>query len=165
VVRATGYGSASGRPRGVTERSGGGTNLGDAVEAAGAPGVFLGDASRKGYTLLDRRLYLPKEWFAADHRERRAACRIPDETAFARKADLPGRMVEAAMVGGLRAQWLTCDEWYGRDTGFLDGVAERGLRSLAEVSKHLMLWPLSDPATGKARPRPQTWLSPHNPSG
>jgi SRSO17 transposase len=25
-------------------------------------GVFLGYASRHGYTLLDRRLYLPKEW-------------------------------------------------------------------------------------------------------
>jgi SRSO17 transposase len=128
-------------------------------------GVFLGYASRRGYTLLDRRLYLPREWFAADHRERREACRIPGETAFASKAELAGRMVEAAVAGGLRAGWLACDEWYGRDSGFLDGVAGRGLRYLAEVSKHTMVWPLAEPATGEARARPQTWLPPRNPSG
>src|SRR5258707_12763212 len=31
-------------------------------------GVFLGYASRKGATLLDRRLYLPESWFGEDHR-------------------------------------------------------------------------------------------------
>lgn len=128
-------------------------------------GVFLGYASRTGYTLLDRQLYLPKEWFAADHRARWDACRIPDETAFASKADLAGRMVEAAAAGGLRAGWLTCDEWYGRDTGFLDRVAGAGLSYPAEVSKHTMVWPLSDPATGETRVRPTSWLPPRNPSG
>jgi SRSO17 transposase len=127
--------------------------------------VFLGYASRHGYTLLDRRLYLPKEWFAADHRERWEACRIPDETAVASKAALAGQMVQAAVVGGLRAQWLTCDEWYGRDSGFLDRVAGQGLRYLAEVAKHTMGWPLAEPATGKPRPRPETWLPPRNASG
>jgi SRSO17 transposase len=33
-------------------------------------GVFLGYASRKGYTLLDRRLYLPASWFTPEYRER-----------------------------------------------------------------------------------------------
>ena len=128
-------------------------------------GVFLGYASRKGYALLDRRLYLPKEWFGADHRERWAACRIPEETAFASKAELAGRVVATAMAGGLRARWLACDEWYGRDTGFLDAVAGHGLRYLAEVSKHTMVWPLGDPATGQASARPRTWIPPRGASG
>jgi len=35
-------------------------------------GVFLGYASRQGYTLLDRRLYLPQEWVEAEaHAPRR----------------------------------------------------------------------------------------------
>lgn len=40
-------------------------------------GVFLGYASAKGHALIDRRLYLPKEW-ATDVERREAAC-IPDE--------------------------------------------------------------------------------------
>ncbi|GEM_PF-95627 len=129
-------------------------------------GVFLGYASRTGYTLLDRRLYLPKEWFAVDHRERWEACRIPDDTPLASKADLAGQMLEAAVGGGPRARWLTCDEWYGRDPGFLDRVAGLGLDYLAEVSKHTMIWPLIEPADGVTpRPSPQTWLPPRNASG
>jgi SRSO17 transposase len=34
----------------------------------GQAGVFAAYASRTGYTLLDRRLYLPDEWFDAAHR-------------------------------------------------------------------------------------------------
>ena len=38
-------------------------------------GVFLGYASRQGYTLLDRRLYLPQEWVTeAGYAERRQRC-------------------------------------------------------------------------------------------
>ena len=44
-------------------------------------GVFLGYASRKGATLLDRRLYLPESWFGEDHRTLWQDCRIPDKTA------------------------------------------------------------------------------------
>ena len=43
-------------------------------------GVFLGYASRKGATLLDRRLYLPESWFAEEHQTLWQDCRIPDET-------------------------------------------------------------------------------------
>jgi SRSO17 transposase len=44
-------------------------------------GVFLGYASRKGATWLDRRLYLPESWFGEDHQELWQDCRIPDELA------------------------------------------------------------------------------------
>jgi SRSO17 transposase len=44
-------------------------------------GVFLGYASRHGHALIDRELYLPKEW--ADTVERRAAAAVPDAVAFA----------------------------------------------------------------------------------
>jgi SRSO17 transposase len=43
-------------------------------------GVFLGYASRKGATLLNRRLYLPESWFGEDHQELWQACQIPDGT-------------------------------------------------------------------------------------
>ncbi len=48
-------------------------------------GVFLGYSTRHGHALLDRRLYLPKEW--ADDIERRSAART---TPFVRKSKNAG---------------------------------------------------------------------------
>ena len=58
------------------------------ASAQRAPGVFLGYASRQGYTLLNRRLFLRECWFSEEYRERRAACAIPMETVFATKTVL-----------------------------------------------------------------------------
>ena len=89
-------------------------------------GVFLGYASRRGYTLLDRRLYLPKAWFNGEYRERWQACAIPPATTFHTKGQLAGAMVRACQQEGpIRARRLTCDEWYGRDPGFLDCHSSR----------------------------------------
>jgi SRSO17 transposase len=49
-------------------------------------GVFLAYASEQGQTLLDRELYLPKEW--TDDRERCRRAGIPDQRAFATKPKL-----------------------------------------------------------------------------
>ena len=49
-------------------------------------GVFLGYAGQHGHALLDRALYLPKEW--AENAERREQAHIPDEIAFATKPKL-----------------------------------------------------------------------------
>src|SRR3954447_1454797 len=129
-------------------------------------GVYLGDASRRGYTLLDRRLYLPKAWFAAAYRDRWHACAIPAETTFQTTPQLAAALVAAARQDGdLRARWLTCDEWYGRDPVFLDGVAATGLWYLAEVARDLQVWPLVEPATLASRARPQRWVPPRAASG
>src|SRR5215831_12449963 len=57
----------------------------------------LGYASRKGATLLDRRLYLPESWFAQNHRALWQDCQIPDETRFQTKHELAARLVENVM--------------------------------------------------------------------
>ncbi len=129
-------------------------------------GVYLGYASRRGYTLLDRRLYLPKTWFAQDHQARWKACAIPATVRFATKTELAAQMVEhLRQAGTLRARWLTCDEWYGRHAAFLDRVATTGLWYLAEVPTDTAVWPLSDPATGAPSRRPQQAVPPRAASG
>ena len=55
-------------------------------------GVFVAYASDKGQTLLDRELYLPKEWTSDRERCRRAG--IPDQRAFATKPALARQMLE-----------------------------------------------------------------------
>jgi len=72
-------------------------------------GVFLAYASRRGATLLDRRLYLPEAWFAEDHRALWHACRIPLDTPFRTKHELAAELVEALQAAHhLRAGWVVC---------------------------------------------------------
>ncbi|MBW4605847.1 MAG: transposase [Hassallia sp. WJT32-NPBG1] len=57
-------------------------------------GVFLGYASSKGYTLLDRRLYLPQEWVEFEaYAERRRRCGVPEDIEFKTKPTLHRSLV------------------------------------------------------------------------
>lgn len=128
-------------------------------------GVFLGYASRKGYTLLHRRLYLPGSWFASDHRELWQACRIPEGTQFRTKHELAAELIEQTRKGQrLRGRWVVCDEGYGDDPTTLDRWGEAGLWYLAEVPRDTMAWPLVEPDGQTARARPRTWVPPQKPS-
>src|SRR5258708_5764940 len=71
-------------------------------------GVFVGYSSSRGYALLDRRLYLPREWLEADaYAERRAKCGIPPETPFKTKTELGVDMLTALHEARTpRFQWL-----------------------------------------------------------
>jgi len=130
-------------------------------------GVYLGYASRRGYTLLDRRLYLPACWFTPEYRERWTACAIPADVTFRPKAVLAAEMVEAVVAEGrVRAQWVVGDEWYGRDTALLDRLAATGLSYLLEVPRDTGVWPLVEPGDGQTpRARPQCAVPPRAPSG
>lgn len=127
-------------------------------------GVFLGYASRQGYTLLDRRLYLPESWFADDHRALREACRIPKGTEFRTKHELAGELVAKLVKSKrVRGRWIVCDEGFGDDFGLLDRWDELGLWYLAEVPTDTLVWPLIEP-DGRPRQRPTTWVKPQTPS-
>ena len=88
-------------------------------------GVFLGYVSAKGRALIDRELYLPKEW-AADA-GRREGAGVPAETAFATKLILARRMVERAAAAGVPAEWVTADAVYGSDYNFRIALENRGM--------------------------------------
>jgi len=104
-------------------------------------GVLAAYASRKGYTLLDRRLYLPQEWFEEDHRERWEKCDIPDEIIFKTKPELALEMLKAVVAEStLRFRWVACDEAYGKDPDFLDGVASLERWYFAEVPHSTRVW-------------------------
>jgi hypothetical protein len=67
----------------------------------------LGYASRQGYTLLDRRLYLPQAWVAeAVYAERRRRCGVPKEMTFTTKPMLEWERIQAVQqAGSLRCRW------------------------------------------------------------
>ena len=123
-------------------------------------GVFLGYASRKGYTLLGRRLYLPQEWVEDEaYAERRRRCGVPADTPFKTKPTLGGEMVQAVHVAGtLRARWVVCDEAFGRDTRLLDHIDGLGLWYFAEVPHDTQVW-RHRPATAGPAGQPGTAAS------
>ncbi len=63
-------------------------------------GVFLGYVSVRGRALLDRELYLPKDW--AEDEKRRRAAGVPSNIRFATKLVLARQMVERAGAGRAR---------------------------------------------------------------
>ena len=77
-------------------------------------GVFLCYASKRGYALVDRRLYLPQSW--SEDRERCRAAGIPNTIEFQTKLALGLQMLRSAMQSGLPAGWVAADEVYGHDS-------------------------------------------------
>jgi SRSO17 transposase len=76
-------------------------------------GVFLGYASQLGQALLDRELYLPKEW--ANNRDRCRQVGIPEDRHFATKPPLAKQMLHRVLAAGVPAKWVTGDSVYGDD--------------------------------------------------
>jgi SRSO17 transposase len=101
-------------------------------------GVFLGYAARKGRALLDRALYLPKEW-AADT-ERRKGTGVPGEVAFATKIVLARRMIDRAVAAGVPARWVTADAVYGSDYHFRATAEGHGLGYVVGVRSDFAVW-------------------------
>jgi SRSO17 transposase len=73
--------------------------------------VFLAYASEHGHALIDRALYVPKEWLAV--RQRRRAAHIPDRIDYASKTQLGRVLLERAFAAGVPHQWITGDAIYG----------------------------------------------------
>lgn len=101
-------------------------------------GVFLGYATPKGRALVDRALYLPKEW-AADT-ERRKGAGVPGEVAFATKIVLARRMIDRAVAAGVPAKWVTADAVYGSDYHFRATAEGHGLGYVVGVRSDFAVW-------------------------
>lgn len=101
-------------------------------------GVFLSYASEYGQTLLDRELYLPKEWTSDRDRCRRAG--IPDERAFATKPALARRMLARTSSAGVRLTWVTGDSVYGNDRKLRGWLEERQQAYVLAVSGNEAVW-------------------------
>ncbi len=101
-------------------------------------GVFLGYASRHGSALVDRALYLPKEW--AGDAARRKAAHVPKSVAFATKIVLAKQMIERAVAAGMPAKWVTADAVYGSDYKFRMALETQGLGYVLAVRSDFAVW-------------------------
>lgn len=100
-------------------------------------GVFLAYSSPRGRALIDRELYLPKDWIA--DRDRCRAAGIGDEVGFATKQVLAQRMIERAIEAELPFGWVTADELYGQDSKFRLWLEMADVPHVVSVPKSAMV--------------------------
>jgi SRSO17 transposase len=105
--------------------------------------VFAALAQGSWSTLIDTRLYLPKEW--VQDRKRCIAAGVPaSDVVLKSKADLAFEMVLQARRNGVRFSWVGIDGGYGKDPAFLRRLADHGEVFVAEVHRDQQIY-LEDP--------------------
>lgn len=87
-------------------------------------GVFVAYASRWGHALIDRQLYLPKDW--ADDATRRRTAAVPDDVEFKTKPAMAREMIERTLDTGLPCAWVLADALYGSDSQLRHLLEGRG---------------------------------------
>lgn len=104
-------------------------------------GVFLAYASRRGYSFLDERLYLPQDWFASDHRQQRKACGLPESIHFQTEGELALDMLQELNERRVVPfQWVAYDESYGKNPAFSQKIAALHKWYMAEVPSDTRVW-------------------------
>jgi SRSO17 transposase len=123
-------------------------------------GVFLAHVGPRGRALVDKRLYLPKEW--TDAPARCEAAGVPKERqAYRSQTELALEMLLSARArGSLQAGWVTGDDAFGQSPDFRDGLDAAGFRYVLEVPKDTPVWPKkptweTPPYSGFGRPPKQ----------
>jgi SRSO17 transposase len=117
-------------------------------------GVFAGYASRKGYALVDKRLFLPEAWFTDAYAARRTKCQVPRALTWQSKPQLAAAMLQAIAAEGLLPfKYLVADCLYGNSPAFLDAVdACVGVTALLAIPSETRCW-LQRPQTTDKRYR------------
>ena len=105
-------------------------------------GVFAGYASRQGYALVDKRLFLPEVWFTNAYATRRARCNVPTELTFQSKPQLAAAMLQAIVHAGLLpCKYVVADCLYGNSPTFLDAVdACVGVTTFVAIPSETRCW-------------------------
>ena len=104
-------------------------------------GVYVGYASRKGYSVVDGRLYMLPDWFDEAHAERRKKCGVPEDLTFKTKPAIALELLQAAIQrGDFPFRWVAADALYGDTPSFRDGIAHLGKWYFTEVARSTLIW-------------------------
>jgi len=109
--------------------------------ANGKEGVYLGYASRQGYSLIEGRLFMPEKWFAEEQAEQREECGVPEDLVFKTKPEIGLELLENAVKRGkLPFSWVAADALYGDSPAFRDGVAATGTSYFTAIKENSLIW-------------------------
>jgi SRSO17 transposase len=99
-------------------------------------GIFLGYVSNLGHTLVDERLYLPKEW--TKDKARKLKCGVPAQVRFKTAQKLALELLEECREK-IPHRWVVADDEFGRPFGFRKGLEEMGERYLLDIPSNLLV--------------------------
>ncbi len=110
--------------------------------------VFAGYVSELGYTLADKRLFLPEQWFDDSYAERRHKCKLPEDITFKTKPKLAAEMLASLRSESvLPFKYILADSVYGMSPDFISAAeALPDATYLVQVSKSTQVW-LKQPMT------------------
>jgi SRSO17 transposase len=104
-------------------------------------GVFVGYASRKGYTLVSGQLFIPQDWFGEQMAALRQEVGLPTELTFRTKSQIAVDLLQAIAARGiLLGRWVAADALYGNSPAFRDGIAALGKWYFTEVASDQLIW-------------------------
>lgn len=118
-------------------------------------------ASQYGYTLVERRLYMPQQWFSPAYQARREKCGVPDDLAFQTEPEVAWSLIaQLHKQQVLPFTWVIADEHFGNNPVLLDRIAAAQLTYFMEVPHDTLVWmerpeTALPPASGKKGRPPQ----------
>jgi SRSO17 transposase len=111
-------------------------------------GVFAAYTSEYGYTMVDKRLFIPEKWFTEPYIERREKCNLPQSVEFRTKPQLAVDMLKAISDENiLPFKYVLGDSIYGKSPDFIN-TAEQipGVTYFVSVTEDIQCW-LKQPMT------------------
>jgi SRSO17 transposase len=109
--------------------------------ANGQVGVYLGYASRKGYSLIEGRLFMPEKWLEEGYAEQRQACGVPEDLDFKTKPGIGLELLKSAIQrSNLPFSWVAADALYGDSSAFRDGIAAMGKWYFTAIKDNSLIW-------------------------
>ncbi len=111
-------------------------------------GVFASYTSEHGYTVVDKRLFIPEKWFTDEYRLRREKCGLPEDITFRTKPELASDMLKSLYAENILSfKYILADSVYGMSPEFIETVeAIPGTTYFVSVTKTTQCW-LKQPLT------------------
>lgn len=105
-------------------------------------GVFTAYVSENGYALVDKRLFIPEQWFTDDYLDRRQKCNLPADAVFRTKPELAVEMLNVVSKENvLPFKYVLADSVYGVSPEFIAAVeALPGKTYFVSVPKDTLCW-------------------------
>ncbi|HUK99604.1 MAG TPA: IS701 family transposase [Nitrospirota bacterium] len=104
-------------------------------------GLFVAYTSKYGYSLVDKRLYIPEHWFSEEYSDRREKCMLPDDIKFRTKPQLAAEMLhDLAREKVLPFKYVLADSIY-TSREFVEAAESLvGITYFLQVADNTLCW-------------------------
>ena len=105
-------------------------------------GVFAAYASPHGYALVDKRLFIPEDWFSEEYKPRREKCKFPEDLTFRTKPQLASEILrEIHGEQTLPYKYIVADSVYGHSPAFVEEVEKlEGKIYMVSIAADTLCW-------------------------